>query len=325
MIVITGRYGSLGNRLWTYANVLAFALDRRIGIVNPAFRVFADAFEEKILAFCGESPFARHYASRLSQLGGWDLLYKLNLRLRCFPIIELGESSCLNLDDDDPAGARFRDYSMVFLSGLYFLAAKSLISRAQEIRSIFLPRTEIMSRVHKRILEARQISDLLVGIHMRQGDYRTFCNGLMFYTSQEYVDVMRGLRDQRTDHRVTFMVCSDEKQAPDLFTGLHVAFGPGDPVGDMYALAHCDYIVGPNSTFSQWASFWGNVPLHVLDWRTALTYGRFEPILCPLFERDFFAFSPSKFGQYSRGLISLADVLADKASSRSNHRESTLN
>ena len=30
----------------------------------------------------------------------------------------------------------------------------------------------------------------------------------------------------------------------------------------MYSLAECDYIVGPPSTFSTWASFYGNVPIY---------------------------------------------------------------
>jgi hypothetical protein len=32
-------------------------------------------------------------------------------------------------------------------------------------------------------------------------------------------------------------------------------------MGDLYALAGCDWILGPLSTFSQWAAFFGNKPL----------------------------------------------------------------
>jgi hypothetical protein len=35
-------------------------------------------------------------------------------------------------------------------------------------------------------------------------------------------------------------------------------------VGDLYALARCDYIMGPPSTYTQWASFYGNQPLYHL-------------------------------------------------------------
>jgi hypothetical protein len=35
-------------------------------------------------------------------------------------------------------------------------------------------------------------------------------------------------------------------------------------MGDLHALARCDYIFGPQSTFPQWASFYGNKPLLLL-------------------------------------------------------------
>jgi hypothetical protein len=33
-------------------------------------------------------------------------------------------------------------------------------------------------------------------------------------------------------------------------------------MGDLYALAKCDYLLGTLSSFSQWASFYGNKPLY---------------------------------------------------------------
>ena len=45
------------------------------------------------------------------------------------------------------------------------------------------------------------------------------------------------------------------------FPELTVGFGTDSPVSDVCALARCDYIIGPKSTFSQWASFYGGKPL----------------------------------------------------------------
>jgi hypothetical protein len=41
--------------------------------------------------------------------------------------------------------------------------------------------------------------------------------------------------------------------------------GPGSPVGDLYSLAACNAIMGPPSSFSMWASYYGQVPLHMLE------------------------------------------------------------
>jgi len=40
-----------------------------------------------------------------------------------------------------------------------------------------------------------------------------------------------------------------------------VGLGTDSPVSDIFALSDCDYILGPKSTFTQWASFYGARPL----------------------------------------------------------------
>jgi hypothetical protein len=60
---------------------------------------------------------------------------------------------------------------------------------------------------------------------------------------------------------VAFLVCSNEPVAPLLsLEGLKVFEGPGTAIGDLYALAGCDKLMGPPSTFSLWASYWGGRP-----------------------------------------------------------------
>ena len=61
---------------------------------------------------------------------------------------------------------------------------------------------------------------------------------------------------------------SDQKAgSPDQKTGCFVLMdwtpGPGTEIGDLYSLAACDYIIGPPSTYTQWASFYGQVPRFV--------------------------------------------------------------
>jgi hypothetical protein len=64
--------------------------------------------------------------------------------------------------------------------------------------------------------------------------------------------------------RVAFLICSDWPQDPDTFSKFKVTFGTGDLIEDIYAFARCDYLIGPPSTFTMWASFYGNVPLNFI-------------------------------------------------------------
>jgi hypothetical protein len=61
--------------------------------------------------------------------------------------------------------------------------------------------------------------------------------------------------------QVTFLVCGDQLDQAHWLASRNVVCGTGHAVQDMYAFAECDYLVGPPSTFTGWASFYGNVPL----------------------------------------------------------------
>ena len=67
------------------------------------------------------------------------------------------------------------------------------------------------------------------------------------------------------ERKVRFLICSNEDVSSLLsLPGVLAAAGPGAPVMDLYALAACDYLIGPPSTFSLWASFHGGAPLQML-------------------------------------------------------------
>jgi hypothetical protein len=68
------------------------------------------------------------------------------------------------------------------------------------------------------------------------------------------------------DREVAFVVCSDVPLRPDVFGDLEVHPGGANALEDLYALAGCDRLIGPPSTFSSWASYYGDVPIYrILD------------------------------------------------------------
>ncbi len=107
----------------------------------------------------------------------------------------------------------------------------------------------------------RREADIVIGVHIRQGDYRGWFDGKYFFPAARYAAWMHELAAQFPGRRVAFFVCSDEPRSLGEFPGLTVGLGTDSPVSDIYALARCDYILGTKSTFSQWASFYGEKPL----------------------------------------------------------------
>lgn len=148
-----------------------------------------------------------------------------------------------------------------FLSGWPCVSADIIEKHSEQIREYFSLVEEHASRVRRIIAEAKKIGDFLIGIHIRQGDYRVWNDGKCYYDSDAYVNLMKKIKQKYGDRHVVFIVCSNEEQNWSLFEGLSYVVGPGDAVGDMYSLADCDEIYGPQSSFSAWASFYGKVPL----------------------------------------------------------------
>lgn len=53
--------------------------------------------------------------------------------------------------------------------------------------------------------------------------------------------------------------------------------GLGHFIEDMYTLAECDYIFGPPSTYTMWASFYGKRPLQkIREKNQRIDFDKFE-------------------------------------------------
>jgi hypothetical protein len=128
----------------------------------------------------------------------------------------------------------------------------------------FTPVESIRKPAEKIVSHARELGDLLVGVHIRQDDYRQWKNGIHFYETERYVQWMRELTERNPDNKIVFLVCASNALDESLFHDLSVVNGPGSPAGDLHALSLCDKIIGPPSTFSGWASYHGEVPICVL-------------------------------------------------------------
>jgi len=133
------------------------------------------------------------------------------------------------------------------------------------IRDFFAPVPEIQRRVDACIHGNRQDSAVLVGVHLRRGDYRHWSGGKYYYEDDTIRRLLHETREAFPGRKVRFLLVSNQPINRDSYRGLDIGLGPGDPPGDLYSLAACDYLLGPPSTFTMWASFFGNVPLCCID------------------------------------------------------------
>lgn len=273
MIVIGEKYGQLGNRLWLFANLVAFSAEYGATVFNPAFDEYSEHFvgcKGNLLSrYPGRSRPWRHSAA--IQRAVYPLIHFLTRLISRTPFT-IPFIRCLTLWDEldvlDLRDERFlsaaRKRGILIIRGWGFRDRRSLEKHQDIVRSFLRVTPEINERVIRTVKAAREGFDILIGVHIRQGDIKFWKGGDFYFETSEYADMMRRLATQFSG-KVRFIVCSDQHQNEGSFEGLDVSFGPGDPIGDMHALSLCDRIIGPPSTFTMWASFSGQTPLHVLS------------------------------------------------------------
>lgn len=138
----------------------------------------------------------------------------------------------------------------------------------KELQHIFRPKDEIMNKAEALISEMKQSAELIIGVHIRRGDYATWNNGRFFYELEDYHHFMCRIQQLYNNQRVAFFISSNEEFSLDIFEGCRCQrFGkePSGAILDLYTLSICDRIIGPFSSFSRWASFIGEVPLCFLE------------------------------------------------------------
>jgi hypothetical protein len=277
-IVISLRCGRLANRLVLFANFLAWAKERNYRLVNFTFHSYADLFSSTQRDFyCGYPPGAGVQLWRL--IPGLAMvvrktrllthivrsLSRLNDRLpllggKSVTLHELPGRLVTDLDDPD-VQVRIQAARLVFAYGWRFRAPNSVRRHHAFIQDYFRPRADLESPGAQLLASLRRQAGMVIGVHIRRGDYRTWKQGQFFFSVAQYAAWMRQLAGQMAARQPAFFVCGDEPRVADEFPGCKVAIGLGPAMADLYALAQCDYVFGPPSTFSQWASYYGQRPL----------------------------------------------------------------
>ncbi|QSJ19604.1 alpha-1,2-fucosyltransferase [Nostoc sp. UHCC 0702] len=120
----------------------------------------------------------------------------------------------------------------------------------------------------KFIQNLRKQYDFLIGVLIRQGDYRGWSEGKYYFETEEYINWMKQAKEVfGATRNVAFVVASDDKQDSSKFQDLNVYFATGFAVGkghyveNIAELSMCDIVMTPPSTFGVWAAFLGDIPV----------------------------------------------------------------
>ncbi|MEI0703204.1 hypothetical protein [Brachyspira intermedia] len=102
--------------------------------------------------------------------------------------------------------------------------------------------------------------DIKVGVHIRKGDYKEWNGGQYYYEDNVYNDIIEQFVNLHKNKRILFILFSNEEIT--LKPNYDYVISKCKWYEDHSLMSMCDYLIGPPSTFTSWASFIGNVPMY---------------------------------------------------------------
>lgn len=235
MVVVNCRAGQRSNRLVVAAHAMATAIVR-------GERLRLTTFDEFKGDYACEAPSGIRVIIKKSRIWEWIRLAER------FATIFLGLKSVSI------------PHVLTLASNWNYRDANALAKCEDAVRAFFRP---IHAERAEHILkDLKGKGEILVGVHVRRADYKTFLCGRYYFEDDVYRREMSNAQKLlAAKGKVRFVMFSDEKLDESHFSGLHCSFMHGSAVEDQWMMSQCDYLMGPPSTFSAWASFMGKVPL----------------------------------------------------------------
>lgn len=133
-----------------------------------------------------------------------------------------------------------------------------------EVMELFHPCDEVREKVNGSFAKEYRSCDCIIGLHIRYGDYRTAWGGKFFFPIKIFNDICSRLCFLYPEKRIKFFISTNENLDLSDFKYSYFFIKDSCAITDLYALSRCDYIIGPPSSFSRWASFYGKTPLAML-------------------------------------------------------------
>jgi hypothetical protein len=282
MILAYDTPGQLGNQLWAYCNLIAIAKENNAGVIIILQQNYFKLLDGDALTAAKKNKIHIHdsgtYKARIIKKC-CSVFFKNKNRFlaKVFPITIIEDG---NIVLQKELGAHKNNLYIVNAWEQRIHTA-SFINENNFIRQLILPEETSKKLAEERIALLRNDYDKIVAVHIRRGDYKTFLDGRYYFEDDIYLDKMKQINNILSPSKVVFAIFSNEKIDLNNFNGINVSFNnDNSPIGDMWGISLCDYIIGPLSTFSMWASFWKKVPLLFVQKNTEIkSMDIFSPVI----------------------------------------------
>jgi len=255
MVILTEPYGQTSNQFFQHVHLDSFCRDHGIFFYNHFLSVYYDDYPNL-------------------KLENDKKLYKY--LLKSFFKFKLSGYSFDDDKENESYKSKILSSRILYCRGWYFRSAETLTKYRSYYLKIFSPNVDKVS-LDRLWLSKSNLNEKIIAVHIRRGDYKTFMNGLYFYEDNIYNQKMLELA-LLLNYNCKFIIFSNDTNlsVANLKIPLEMAVSKNSTVIDHYLMSKCDYIIGPPSTFTMWASYMGGTPyFHIYGQQDNLALERF--------------------------------------------------
>jgi hypothetical protein len=256
MIIISDQVGQLCNRLWAYAPFIAAAIHHRKIIYLPGLAPYAALFPNLAC-----HPLIRLNLFSHPKLQYWsDRLLDQGIILAERKKISRFVQALICTDASDLLQQNLRRRHHAIRSWTAKKPNSLLTLHKEEVLAIFQLRGHEAAQTNRAVANNK----IAIGVHVRGGDYRKWMGGKYYFDADFYIRALNDLAQEVVTRGGTpvFYIASNENISAIVESVDGCLNTTGANVDeDLLRLSACDFILGPPSTFSMWASFYGETPL----------------------------------------------------------------
>jgi hypothetical protein len=279
-------YGELANQLWNYISIYAYCKESGRELRNYSFFEYGAQFDMSIQELKGNffykyfffKPYENHFKRKNSlwrKIGrkkykfytSWVYLFKRKSIIKFVENENLMPYYLPPTKEADDALKKIEREDSIYFDGWLFRNPKGIEKYRNEIKEYFKPKKEIREKIQSIIAPLREKYTHIVGVHIRQGDYKTWKGGKYFIDQKRVKEILEEYLafSKNEPAHTCFLIMSDGTIDETQFSGLNILVSKENAVTDLFLLASTDIIIGSNGTFSPFASYYGNIPLIVMQ------------------------------------------------------------
>jgi len=287
-IILQHGGGELANQLWNFVSVFAFCLEKKFECRNYSFFEYNCNFNIPVKNKLIEFIFFKPFSQRIERRNGFFTKFFRNLYKIYIIIVRIffknkivSSKNTTNEVFYLPPSSTESKYisllenkSIIYFEGWLFRNPTGLEKYRKEILEYFKPNEKIEKNINKYILELRKRYEHIIGVHIRQGDYKIFKGGKYLIDQKRIREILDEYLSffQKNSEKICFLITSDGKIEENNFVGLNYIISKKNPVEDLFLLSKTDIVIGSDSSFGEFSAYYGNIS-HIIfknekiDWK----------------------------------------------------------